>query len=70
MFTTGDSAWRIPRLLASLAAACATRPAMAVSHVAASPMAWGNTVAPGATRPCSASSKGMIGMPNRVRSTK
>jgi len=70
MFTTGDSACRIPRLLVSRAAACATPPASAVSQVAARPMAWGNTVAPGAISPWSASSNGMIGMPNRVFPTK
>ena len=68
--TTGDSTWRTPRLPASRAAAPATRPTSAGSQVAASAMACGNTVAPARMRPCSASSKGMIGTPSRVRSTK
>ena len=48
----------------------ATRPMSAVSHVAASAIACGNTVAPSRVSPCSASSNGMIGMPSRVRSKK
>ena len=48
----------------------ATRPTNAVSHVAARPIACGKTVASLRINPCSPSSKGMIGMPSRVLSTK
>jgi hypothetical protein len=70
MFATGDNTCRMPRLRVSSAIAVATRDMSDVSHVAASPIACGNVVAPGRTSPWTASSNGMIGMPSRVRSTK
>ena len=60
----------MPRLLVSAATAPATPDMRSTSHVAARPIAWGNAVAPGPTRPCKASSNGMIGIPSRVSSTK
>ncbi len=50
---------------ASAAIAPATSPMSAVSQVAARAIAWGKTVAPGATTPWSASVTGMRGIPRR-----
>ena len=61
---------KVGNMRASLAIAAATRAVSAVSHVAASAIAEGKTVAPLPYRPCTASSNGMIGMPSRVCSTK
>ncbi len=60
----------MPRLRVSAATAPATSPMSPASHVAASPIAWGNAVAPGPTRPWRASSKGTIGIPSLVSPTK
>ena len=60
----------MPRLRVSAAMAPATSLTNPASHVAARPIAWGNAVAPGPTRPWRASSKGMIGIPSLVSPTK
>ena len=70
MFTTGDRTMRMPRLRVSRAMAAATRPTSAESHVAASAIPAGYTVAPRRITPCTASSKFSIGMPSRVRSRR
>ena len=60
----------MPRARASCAMLAATSRTRAVSNVAASPIAAGNTVAPRRMTPCTPSSNASIGIPRRVESAK